>query len=123
MEPPWPTPSAINALCDQRLGEILDAFLPQSAASASAVIGLACQHAETTFSVTVRSIEFHRSLLKTMCTRTHALTTKTPNYLITKFSCYSFLFRLILYKSYTLRLRYNLYRSFESTLNSLRALT
>ena len=61
-----------------------------------------------------------------MCVRTYTSTTKTPNYLITRSSRYSFLFfiqDLILHKSYTLRFRQNLYHSFRSTLKSLRALT
>ena len=54
----------------------------------------------------------------------HTSTTKNLNYLIIRFSRYFFLFLtqyLILYKSYTLRFRQNLYYSFESTLKSLRS--
>ena len=72
------------------------------------------------------SARVYRSPSKTACARAHASTTKNPDYLIMRFSRYSFLFftrRLILYKSYTFRFRWNLYHSFRSTLKSLRALT
>ena len=76
--------------------------------------------------VLARSDRLYRSLSKTAYARAHASTTKNHDYLIMRFSRYSLLFftqRLILYKSYTLRFRQNLYHSFKSTLKSLRALT
>ena len=54
------------------------------------------------------------------------IATKNPDYLIIRFSRYSFLFfmqRLVLQKSYTLKFRQNLYHSFKSTLKSLYVLT
>ena len=70
-----------------------------------------------------RSIESYRRPSKTACVCAYALTTKTPNYLFTSFSVYSF---SLLYTTscsqqelYTLRFRQNLYYSFKSPLKSL----
>ena len=73
-----------------------------------------------------RSIESYQRPSKTAYVRTHVSTTKTPNYLFTSFSMYSF---SLLYATsysqqelYTLRSRQNLYYSFESSLKPLYAL-
>ena len=75
--------------------------------------------------VLARSNRLYQSLLKTVYACTHISTTKNHNYLTIRFSCYFFLFFtqcFILYKSYTLRFKQNLYYSFKSTLKSLCAL-
>ena len=75
----------------------------------------------------IRLIESYRRPSKTACVYTYASTTKTPDYLFTSFSIYSFSLLYITSYSqqelYTLRSRQNLYYSFESSLKPLRALT
>ena len=74
----------------------------------------------------IRLIKSCQRPLKTTYIRAHILTTKTPNYLFTSFSIYSFsLLYIISYSQqelYTLRFRQNLYYSFKSSPKPLRAL-
>ena len=74
----------------------------------------------------IRLTKSYRRPSKTAYVYAHVLTTKTPNYLFTSFSIYSF---SLLYATsysqqelYTLRFRQNLYYSFKSSLKSLCAL-